>query len=410
MKQFILYLLLLPVLFITGCLDINQEDPYNNQLNTLLVHAIYPEGYTEFLREGVTVKIENVDLGYSYQTETNASGIAEFTITNGVYRISVSDRTEESIFNGTADRVIVANQDVTISLSLIRSRPGTIIIKEIYCGGCTKDPEEGNYQYDKYIILHNNGSETEYLDGLCFGALDPYNSNATNVWVIQDATTGETIYPDFVPIIQCIWQFGGDGSSFPLLPGEDAVLAITGAIDHTAQYPLSVNLNKSGYFVCYNPVYFTNITYHPAPGDQITPDHYLDVVIKTGQANAYTYSTTSPATVLFKAKNTTIQDFILEEGNVIQKPGSAVDRVVKIPLDWIMDGVEVFNGSSSSNIKRLPPDIDAGYVNLSEPYKGRTLHRLVDEEATLEVGYEILVDTNNSSNDFYEREQQSLHE
>ena len=43
------------------------------------------------------------------------------------------------------------------------------------------------------MILHNNTSETQYLDGLCFGSLDPYNSQATNVWVTQDESTGATI-------------------------------------------------------------------------------------------------------------------------------------------------------------------------------------------------------------------------
>src|SRR5699024_5026320 len=153
-----------------------------------------------------------------------------------------------------------------------------------------------------------------------------------------------------------------------------------------------------------------NTLYHPAPGDQITPDHYLDVVIKTGQANAYTFSVFSPATVIFKAKDTTIQDFILGEGNVIQKPGSKVDRIVKIPLDWVIDGVEIFYGGSSNNKKRIPPTIDAGYVTQSALYTGRSLHRYVDEEASQTAGYEVLMDTNNSSSDFYEREQQSLHD
>lgn len=85
-----------------------------------------------------------------------------------------------------------------------------------------KLPLEGNYQSDKYIILHNNDSEVQYLDSLCFGALDPYNSQATNVWVTQDEVTGATIFKDFAPIVQCIWQFGGTGKTFPLQPGEDA--------------------------------------------------------------------------------------------------------------------------------------------------------------------------------------------
>ena len=206
------------------------------------------------------------------------------------------------------------------------------------------------------------------------------------------------------------WQFGGNGTSFPLAPGADAVIAVNGAIDHAAQYPLSVNLNKPGYFACYNNVYYWNTMYHPAPGDQISRDHYLDVVIKLGQANAYTFSIFSPATVIFKAQDTTIQEYVQQTGSVIQKPGSTVDQVIKIPLDWVIDGVEVYYGGSSSNKKRISPSIDAGYVSQSALYDGRSLHRRVDEEASKEAGYEILEDTNNSSADFYEREQQSLHE
>ena len=114
--------------------------------------------------------------------------------------------------------------------------------------------------------------------------------------------------------------------------------------------------------------------------------------------------------MIFKAQGTSIQDYILETGNVIQKPGSTVDRIVKIPLEWVLDGVEVFYGGSSNNKKRIPPTIDAGNITQSALYDGRSMYRHVYEEVTQEAGYEIMVDTNNSSNDFYEREKQSLHE
>lgn len=410
MKQ-LAYILLLMTFFTTGsCTDIDKDNPYDNQLHTLQVNAVYPDEYSDYLREGVTVKIEDIDRGNSYTSKTDKNGTVRFSLTKGIYRIQISDKAEQDIFNGLADKVKFVNGDLTLNLPLVHSRSGDIVIKEIYCGGCTKLPFEGNYQSDKYMILHNNTSETQYLDGLCFGSLDPYNSQATNVWVTQDESTGATIFPDFLPVAQCVWQFGGTGQTFPLAPGEDAVVVICGAIDHAAQYPQSVNLNKPGYFVCYNPVYFWNTLYHPAPGDQITPDHYLNVVIKTGQANAYTFSVFSPATVLFKAKDTTIQDFVSQADNVIQKPGSTVDRIVKVPVDWVLDAVEIYYGGSSNNMKRMPPSVDAGYVTQSALYDGRTLYRHTDEEASREAGYEILEDTNNSSSDFYEREKQSLHE
>ncbi|WP_279120890.1 DUF4876 domain-containing protein [Bacteroides acidifaciens] len=410
MKQ-LAYILLLMTFFTTGsCTDIDKDNPYDNQLHTLQVNVVYPDEYSDYLREGVTVKIEDIDRGNSYTSKTDKNGTVRFSLTKGIYRIQISDKAEQDIFNGLADKVKFVNGDLALNLPLVHSRSGDIVIKEIYCGGCTKLPFEGNYQSDKYMILHNNTSETQYLDGLCFGSLDPYNSQATNVWVTQDESTGATIFPDFLPVAQCVWQFGGTGQTFPLAPGEDAVVVICGAIDHAAQYPQSANLNKPGYFVCYNPVYFWNTLYHPAPGDQITPDHYLNVVIKTGQANAYTFSVFSPATVLFKAKDTTIQDFVSQADNVIQKPGSTVDRIVKVPVDWVLDAVEIYYGGSSNNMKRMPPSVDAGYVTQSALYDGRTLYRHTDEEASREAGYEILEDTNNSSSDFYEREKQSLHE
>lgn len=410
MKPSICLLLLTVTGILTGCTDIDQENPYANRLHRLQVTAVYPEGYTEHLREGVTVQLADIDRGHAYKTETDKHGVAQFTLAQGIYRVQISDKNGPDIFNGSVDQVRLTGSDLSLTLPLTHSKAGTIIIKEIYCGGCTKLPQEGNYQSDKYIILHNNDSEVQYLDSLCFGSLDPYNSQATNVWVTQDEATGATLFPPFSPIAQCIWQFGGTGKTFPLQPGEDAVIAINGAVDHAAHYPQSVNLNKPGYFVCYNHVYFPNTQYHPAPGDQIAPDHYLNVVLKTGQANAYTFSIFSPATIIFKAKGTTIQEFVRQEGSVIQKPGSTAERVIAIPLDWVIDGTEVYYGGSSNNKKRISPSIDAGYVTQSATYDGRSMCRQVDEEATREAGYEILVDTNNSSTDFYEREKQSLHE
>lgn len=393
-----------------SCASIDNADPYSGSLNTLTVNVVWPEGNESLCREGVTVNIEDINLGHGYTSTTDSGGSVQFRLSNGSYRVTVSDRADEYLFNGSADRVNVVDRDVTLSLNLIGSRSGEIVFKEIYNGGCTAYPQEGTYQYDKYVILHNNSREVQYLDGLCFGVLDPYNSQGTNVWVTEDPETGASVYQDFAPVVQAIWQFGGNGSSFPLQPGEDAVVVICGAIDHTVQYPQSVNLNKEGYFVCYNNVHFPNTAYHPAPGNNISQDRYLNVVLKMGQANAYTFSVFSPAPVIFRAQGTTIQEYVNSGDAIIQKPGSTVDRIAKIPLEWIIDGVDVFYGGSSNNRKRLSPATDAGYVTLSDIYLGHTLHRNVDEESSASLGFEVLMDTNNSSNDFYERTQQSLHE
>ena len=405
MKRIIYILILLAAV---SCTDFKAFNPYEETLNVLTVKSEWT--MEEGSREGFKVLVEDMNTGAGYISASDSLGTAVFDLPNGLYRISMTGKLGEYMFNGATDKVAVSNADREVTLDLALSKAGAIVIKEVYCGGCKKLPQEGDYQADQYVILHNNDYDVQYLDSLCFGTLSPYNSNSTNPWTVKDPQTGVLTYPDFLPIIQAVWKFPGDGDDFPLQPGEDAVICLRGAIDHAAQFPLSVNLDVPGYFVCYNSTYFTNTAYHPAPGVNISEDRYLEVVIKTGKANAYTMSLSSPAIVIFKAKGGTIEDFVRVADNITPVPGSIVDNVVKVPFDWVMDAVEVFDGRSVTNTKRLPSDVDAGYVILTDVFTGRSLMRKVDEQLSQSSGYEVLADTNNSSEDFYETERQSLHE
>lgn len=399
-------------LFLAACTSL-PESPYEEALLQLVVRVSYPEAFAEYCREGVQVSVEEVSSSNCYTAVTDAEGFARFCVTRGVYRVAVADNTGEAIFNGMTDRVRLTDSDLSLVLPLSYSRPGDIVIKEIYCGGCSRAPLEGTYQADRYFILHNNSFEVHFLDGLCFGTLEPYNSHSSsgNVWTSVDPETGATLFREYAPIVDAVWRFPGDGEQFPLEPGEDAVVVVNGAVDHTLQYPLSVNLNREEYFVCYNPTLYPNTTYHPVPGDRIQPARYLEVAIKTGRSNSYILSLNSPTLVLFRAPEEVDMAEYLADRNTstVIKPG-ANDVCVKIPWEWIIDGVEVYNGASTNNVKRLSDAVDAGFVYLSASFLGHTLHRCLDETATAASGFEIYQDTNNSSNDFYEREVQSLHE
>ena len=398
----IIYILSI-ILAAVSCADIRDVNPYEGGLHTLTVVTQWPHG--DYDRADMEVRVEEMNTGSRYVSQTDAEGLARFSLPAGLYRLNLSGRDGAHVFNASAYKVVLSGGDLSLDLSVLVSRAGSIVIKEIYCGGCKKLPQEGDYQADQYIILHNNDYQVQYLDGICFGTLYPYNSTGANPWISADG-----LLPDFIPLIQAVWQFPGDGDDFPLQPGEDAVLCLRGAIDHAAQFHLSVNLNRPDYFVCYNSTYFDNTKFHPAPGNLISQDRYLDVVIKTGKANAYTMSVSSPAVVIFRAEGITIKEYVLIPENITPVPGNAVDNVVKVPYEWVLDAMEVFDGRSASNQKRLAASADAGYVSLSDTFLGHTLMRRVDEEATAQAGYEILADTNNSLNEFYETEKQSLHE
>lgn len=397
-----LFNLALLILACEACENYQTANPYSSNLKELSIMLQYPEGFESFEKVGVSVRIEDINLNSTYTLKTNFSNTVKFRLPEGLYRIAAQDIEEDDIFNGSIDRLLLS-KDSLVTLKLSHSVAGRIVIKEIYCGGCQKFPEPGDYQTDQYVILHNNHTGVQYLDSLCFGCLAPYNSNSNNPY-------GTTL-PDYLPIIQAIWQFPGDGKTFPLQPGEDAVLCLRGAINHKDKYPLSVDLNKTDYFVCYNPTLFTNTNYHPVPGNNIRKERWLDLLVKTGQANAYTFSINSPAVVLFRApEGMDMRKYLESEGAIEQLPGSNVDRVSRIDPAWVVDAVEVFNGSQTKNSKRVLSTLDAGYITLSGTFMGHTLIRKVDMEQSRIRNYELLVDTNNSSNDFVERETQSLND
>lgn len=409
MRKSIIYVLLSVAAF-QGCVSLKTADPYEEALCRLTVAPQYPEGYPDAGLAGADVTITERNRGYVYSVAPGADGQVSVVLPKGSYRVVLNYSGESIVYNGTADRLILSGDSLTVNLNVRGSRKGEIVFKEIYCGGCTKYPEQGNYAFDSYVILHNNTGEVQYLDSLCFGTVDPYRSTGTSVWVSTDPETKETVFPEFLPVVQAIWQIGGSGHTFPLGPGEDAVIVVYGAIDHASKYPESVNLNKAEYFVCYNRTYFHNEKFHPEPGNNINrKDHILDVVIKTGKADAYTFAVSSPAPIIFRTPaGTSIYEWVNSPDNVIQKPGSTIDRIVKIPPEWVLDGVEVFESGGSN--KRLVPWVDAGAVVFSGPYYGHTLFRHTDEASSAAAGYEVLMDTNNSTIDFYEREKQSLHE
>jgi hypothetical protein len=115
----------------------------------------------------------------------------------------------------------------------------------------------------------------------------------------------------------------------------------------------------------------------------------------------------------------------------------------KVPLDWVLDGIEVFK-QGTTNYKRMVAKVDAGYINYISAY-GFTLYRNVDKaateaiaanagkivynytggttdqsdgttdpsaidaEASIKQGARIVyTDTNNSTNDFHQRKLSSL--
>ncbi len=404
-------ILLFALLSLAGCSSL-EDAPYDGILRELTVRLNYPEEYAGCLREGVRIMARDMTSRNEYVAATDRGGVARFRMPKGLYRISLSDRTATGDrFNGVIEQVqLTGGEDLSVTIPLIHLFPSTLVIREAYFGGCPKTPLEGRLINDQYLIIHNNDNKVQYLDGLCFGCADPYTSASNlNTWVEKDAD-GNLKFQEFVPIVEAVWRFPGSGQEFPLAPGEDAVLVIKGAIDYTKEFPLSVNLDKSEYFVCHSRLHYSNEKQHITPGKNIQDAHILKVLKKTGKANAYTVAIQSPAILIFRPDDPLfdLDAYIADDSRSLAIAPGGSSQCVKIPWEWVLDGMEVFY--SIKNNKRLSPEVDANPIFFTGPGLGYSLHRHLDEVASEVAGYEVYCDTNNSADDFYERKTASLHQ
>ena len=359
-------------------------------------------------------KVELVDARASvFVATTNAKGVAEFNVPAGIYDVRSNATRSDGIWklnlNGNKSKVVVSPPATEIKLEMKLSKAAQIIIKELYNGGCQPDNGGRFFQMDKGFILYNNGGEVAVINNLAVGIVDPYNSQAPSKWL----KNGKLVY---------------DGQ---------------GAIDNTKTYSKSVNYANKDYYAMYDPESgYDNELYYPSPSELIPTSHYLKAV-EYGQGNGWTLSVTSPAMFIFQTQGVTPRNYATNVSNIIYAPGAAHNPVtanLKIPNEWVIDGIEVFSSAyKTANAKRLPAEIDGGSVLLTYQL-GHTLYRNVDKEETeklpenkgkLVYGYTmgvsagdpsgidaeasikngahiIYMDTNNSTNDFHERKAFSI--
>ena len=336
-------------------------------------------------------------------------------------------------------QVIKASDVKNVTFQLPDQNADQVIIKELYTTGVPddKDPKKF-FQSDKGFILYNNGGKTAVISNLAIGMLDPYNAHSgANAWYSAGATEPSYVSQNWVPATAGIWYFQN-----PLIiePYSEVVISCMGAIDNTKTYSKSVNYANKDYYTMYAPESgFDNQNYYPTPADVIPASQYLKAA-KFGQANAWPLSQSSPAFFIFQTKGTTPAEYAKNPSNITYAPNKAqtnVNAVLKVPTDWIIDGVEVYEKiNESKSKKRFGSDVDAGYVKQTIKL-GHSVYRNVDVEATKKIegnadklvyNYQygadpshidaeasmkkgakiVYMDTNNSTADFHERKQFSL--
>lgn len=132
---------------------------------------------------------------------------------------------------GAGAGVTVAAPSSAVTVSAHFGTRGSLVISEV-AHSVIRDPAAGDYFAWQFIEIYNNADTTIYLDGkTVFKGLRGW-------WDIPDPNFGCSYYNTFNYDALGIWarflyRFPGGGTTYPLAPGEVAVLA-TDAIDHSA--------------------------------------------------------------------------------------------------------------------------------------------------------------------------------
>lgn len=400
---------ILAILMLVGLMACHNDEPAAYDVEQVRVQ-LTGEGAAQ---QGIGVRLTD-SKGMEFVQMTDAQGVATFQVPVGIYQATVSWVGEivdgwRTIYNGALSNLVVRRDNpLSVTLPLTRATSSSIIIRELYVGGCQKDDGSGWFYRDKYVIIANNSGQRVTLPGLCLGICTPYNSYGINKNYDE---SGHLNYENegFVPAASAFWYFQSDEVVFE--PWEQKVIALNGAIDHTLAYSNSVNLAQPQYYCTFDIEHYTSTSAYPSPSEVIPTSHYLKAVRYGDQMeSAWPLSSTSPAMFIFTPPaGMTPLEFGNDASNVWYDEGRALPTFAcrKVPVENILDGIEVFSDAWDENAKRLTGSVDVGYVYMTAR-QGHSLERRIDVAETARQGQTVYQDTNNSTADFVQREHASL--
>lgn len=379
-KIWICIILFFPLIFFLSCSELVkfEEKPISfERSRTFRIQLVDNSGYmrlifgSDYVR-GAEVLLKSNLLGIEYKLVSDSNGTVEIQgILSDKYLIQatrIMTPEEMELISGlritnhklvnTKIKIVELRSDdtslITVPMDVVVGG-SSIVISEIYACGA---PGAGLYWHDKYIEVYNQSDSIIYLDGIIVAVV--YASSYLGQNYVDD--------PEFVHS-KNVWIFPGNGSDYPLEPGEFAVCA-TDAIDHRINAPNSVDLSKVKFEF-----------YKDDAPDIDNPE--VPNMIKIYQPSGFDWliGGEQGAIVLAKIPVDSLQWF--------------GDQIL-IPYRYILDGVEYLKDPTKLENKILNHSIDGGATGGIQFYTGKSMERI----AIYSHGRMILKDDDNSSVDF----------
>ena len=392
-------------LIISTCLILSACDSFNDLEGVKEIAPISVDVALDFNTDqvteikGLTIKFDNYDEDLHYEKAVSGHQVEMNDILPGIYTVNVSGTGidadgNEYYLNGSVVNQAIFQEGSSLSLTIKGLKISPLVFKEIYYA-CSRTPLNKPYIYEQFYEVYNNSSSMLYLDGIHFANLYP-DKSSTNLplWPEEDGD-------NYVYALR-VWKFPGNGTDYPLQPGESCVIAQF-AVNHQLEIynPASPVDNSSADF----EFYMDNTNYTNAPAPDMEHIFYNGKAEK-GTLKQYLTTVFGGAYVAFQIPEGETWDPV-NDPNMQTRDLSTTKATLyaKIPIRYVLDAVEAIDNESKTNSKRLPSVLDAGITWVGATYNGLGVCRKpsLDDNGNpiqRENGAYIYQDTNNSADDF----------
>lgn len=329
-------------------------------------------------------KVTLTNLGNEEAQEfTVAPGGSEsFQVTPGMYNVTAQAHGSQAgrAYNyiGATNGIRIESTDGTqTTITVAASESSALVFKEIhYNANKATGTATGRYLKDTFFEIYNNSETTVYADGICLG--DPLSCK---VYDFSDKLPNAS---DYVFIGTYVWQIPGNGTDYPIAPGESFIIAAS-AIDHTKS-ATSLDLSTAEFE--------TICDKYKEKGGQ-TDANAVNMVLactikETGLGNQFGKFTDSAWAIFYPSVP------LRKDGEYLES-NHANNYGLEVLKKDILDAVDCLKTENPDD-KRLEPDLDAGWIKCETTGGFQSIVRKV--ASTREDGSIVLQDTNNTSEDF----------
>lgn len=386
MKKIKIFLLALTTSVIAGCTEAFDNISDGKEVENISVNFNLTMGVDNLKESNLELKLKNIKEGLDYTFPVTSNVATAKDIIPGIYSVNISgtgkDNDEiEYLMNGNMVNQLLLNNNEKFDVKVKGIMLAALVFKEIYYAGVPS-----YYFRDQFYELYNNSSSVIYLDGIYFASLVPGNAGASSPMTWADGKE------DYV-YAERVWKFPGNGTDYPLAPGESVILAQSARNHKEHNDATPVDLSSAEF------EFYTGSTTYPDL-DAINMEHvFYDGKTNNGGLMQYMNPVFGPAMVIFKETEGETWDPINNpQWSVMELGVTSTKLYAKIPIEYVWDAVETLNNSTILDRKRVPGLLDSGGISVGNIYCGLSVARKI--ESTREDGTHIYKDTNNTTEDF----------